>query len=80
MLSDLVRVVSLKYLAGIKTKQFWNIPQESYFAIKNTNSFIKYFVNPFVDIAVNFLNNSLDIYLFEVAFLVYYQNLPLLQN
>ena len=33
------------------------------------NLFIKFFVNPFVDIALTFFNGSLNSFLFEVTFL-----------
>ena len=62
-------VVTCKYLmwflAGIDTKQLWNIPEERYFAILRTlNLFIKSFANYFVDFALNFsggLFNSFSI-------------------
>ena len=49
-----IRVVPLKYLMrfldGINTKLFWNIPKEQYFAqLRILNLFIKLFVNPLVD-------------------------------
>ena len=44
------------FLAGIFTKQFWNIPEEKYFAqLRRLNLFIKFFVNPFADIAFIYL-------------------------
>ena len=56
---SVMKVVSWKYLihfvAGINTKQFWDIPEEKYFAPLSTpNLFIKSLVNPFIDIALTF--------------------------
>ena len=56
---DLIGVAQLKYLmyflAGIYTKSFWGIPKEKYFAsLRILNLFIKSFVNPFIDIPLNF--------------------------
>ena len=60
-----IRVVSLKYLmcflAGINTKQFWNIPKEKYFAPLRI-------LNPFVYIALTFLKTSFNLFLFDVTF------------
>ena len=56
------------FLADINTKQFGNIPEEKYFApLRILNLFIKYFVNPFVDIALTFSDNSFNSFLFEVT-------------
>ena len=44
------------FLSGINTKEFWTIPQEKYFPpLKILYLSIKFFVNPFVDIALTFL-------------------------
>ena len=57
-----IRVVALKhltyFLAGTNTKKFWNIPDKKYFALlRILNLLIMSFVNPFVDIAVIFLDS-----------------------
>ena len=67
-----IQVNPLKYLtfflAGINTKQFWNIPEEKYFApLRILNLFIKSFVNPFVDIALTFFDSSFNSFLFDVT-------------
>ena len=54
-----IRVEPLKYLmyflAGVNTKQSWNITEKKYCApLWILNLFIKSFVNPFVDIALAF--------------------------
>ena len=64
-------VVPLKYLmqflAGINTKQFWNITEEKYFApLKILNLFIKSFVNSFVNIALTFFASSFNSSLLDV--------------
>ena len=64
-----MQVVPLKYLTfflvGINTKQFRNIPKEKYFApFRILNSFIKCFVNLFVDITLIFFDNSFSSFLF----------------
>ena len=66
-------VVPLKnlmyFLVGINTKQFWNIPEEKCFApLRILNLFIRCFVNPFVDIALTFFDNSFNSFLFDVTF------------
>ena len=77
-------VVPWKYLtyfiAGINTKQFWNIPKEKYFApliILNLPN--RSFVNPFVDITVTFFDSSFNSFLFDLTFFTY-QNLSYLRN
>ena len=57
-----IRVVPLKhlmyFLAGINTKQFWNILEVKYFApLRLLFLLIKSFVNPFVEIILTFVNN-----------------------
>ena len=53
-------------LAGINTDLFWNIPKEKYFAPSRIlNITIIAFVNPFVDIALTFLDSSLNSFLSE---------------
>ena len=59
-LHDSMRVKLLKclmyFLIGINTKKISNIPKEKYFApLWMLNLFIRYFVNPFADIALTFL-------------------------
>ena len=57
------------FLAGINTKQFWNIPEEKFFALlRILNLFIKSFVNPFVDVALTLFDISFNSFLFEVTF------------
>ena len=47
-----IRSEPLYFLAGINTKQFWNIPEEKCFpSLRILKLFMKYFVNLFVDIA-----------------------------
>ena len=82
---DSTRVVLLKYLmyflVRISTKWIWNIPKEKYFTpLRILNLSIKSFVNPFVDIALAFFDSSFDSFLFDVIFLLNYQNLFYLQN
>ena len=51
---------------GINTKQFWNIPEEKYFApLRILNLSIKSFVNPSVDIALTFFDSSFNLFLFK---------------
>ena len=57
-----MRVVPIKYImyfiAGINTKQFENILEEKYFApLRILKLFIKFFVNPFVDVAFTFFDS-----------------------
>ena len=51
------------FLAGINTKQIWNIPEEKYFA--PLRILFKSFVNPFIDIAVTFNDSSFNSFLFK---------------
>ena len=56
------------FLVGIDTKYSWNIPEEKYIApLRIVNLFIKSFVNPFVDITLDFFDSSFNSFLFEVA-------------
>ena len=76
-----IQVVPPKYLmyflAGINAKQFWNIPEYSYFApLRTLNLFIKSFVNIFLDISLISFDSSFNSFLFK--FLVSYQNLSFL--
>ena len=60
------------FLAGIFTKQFWNIPEEKYFAqLRRLNLYIKSFVNPFADIAFIYLffESLFNLFLFKSVFL-----------
>ena len=80
--------VSLKYLmyflSGINTKQFWNSPEEKYFvSLRILYSFVKSFVNSFVDIALTFFDSSFNSFststcfvLFEVTFLFKFFTFP----
>ena len=56
----------MHFLAGINTKYFRNIPEEKYFAsVRILNLFIKYFANPFVDIALSFCDSFFNTFWFE---------------
>ena len=62
---ELIKIVPLRnfmyFLAGIKTKYFWNIPEEESFALLGIlNLFIKSFVNAFLDIALTFSDSSFN--------------------
>ena len=58
------------FLVGINTKSFLNILEEKHFApLRIPNLFIKSFFNPFVDIALTFIDSSFNSFLFEVTFL-----------
>ena len=65
------------FFSWYKTKQYWNIPEEKYFApLRILNLFIKSFANLFVDLALTFFDISFNIFssstcfvLFEVTFL-----------
>ena len=75
-----IQVNPLKYLtfflAGINTKQFWNIPEEKYFApLRILNLSIKSFVNPFVDIALTFFD-SFNSFFFDVTSFILLTKLP----
>ena len=67
-----IRVVAwiyfMYFIAGINTKQFWNIPEEELFArLRILNLSIRSFVNAFVDIALTFFDSSLNSFLFDVT-------------
>ena len=58
-------------LAGINTKELCNFPEKKDFALLRVlNLFIKSFVNPFVDIALNFLI-VYSIHFYEISFTKY---------
>ena len=69
---DSIQVVPKKYLmyflAGINTKQFWNIPKEKYFApLRIMNLSIKSFVNSSAHVALTFFDSSFNSFLFDVT-------------
>ena len=79
-----IQVVPLKYLmyflAGINTKQFWDIPEGEYVdPLRIPNLLVKYFVIPFFNISFIFI---LIVHLihFYLNFLVYHQNLSFLRS
>ena len=79
-----IQVVPLKYLmyflAGINTKQFWDIPEGEYVdPLRKPNLLVKYFVIPFFNISFIFI---LIVHLihFYLNFLVYHQNLSFLRS
>ena len=75
-LFDLV-IFSMYFLAGINTKDLWNIPDKKYFATLNVlYTFIKSLVSPFVVIDLIFFDSRFNSFsastcfvLFEVKFL-----------
>ena len=59
----------MQFLAEVNTKYLRNIPEENYFVpLRILTLFVKSFVNPFVDIALTFFDNSCNPFLFEVTF------------
>ena len=69
---DSIQVVPKKYLmyflAGINTKQFWNIPKEKYFApLRIMNLSIKSFVNSSAHVALTSFDSSFNSFLFDVT-------------
>ena len=69
-LFDLV-IFSMYFLAGINTKDLWNIPDKKYFATLNVlYTFIKSLVSPFVVIDLIFL--IVDLIHFQQVHVLFY--------
>ena len=63
-----VTKILIYFLAGINTKEFWNILKEKYFApLRIMSWFINYFANPFFDTALTCFDSLFNSFLFYVT-------------
>ena len=62
----------MQFLTYINTKYFCNIPKQKYFEpLRILNSFIKAFVNPFIDIALTFSDSSFNSFPVSTCFVIF---------